>query len=167
MVFRLLGGKGSRRWRTGGINLRGRGSRGEASWRAPAAHIPRAVRAWLRSLVAVRGLVGATGAGPRVALRCPPAPPVVRRRPATHRPRYVRGYCAVDKSQPRKQPERAKGYKVWYSTVTSTVPVPLGRAAGVARISAQAIARVLPSDGRPEPPPTARARRSGQPCDYS
>ena len=57
-------------------------------------HIPRAVRAWLRSLVAVRGLLRAAGAarGPRSTPRCPPAPPVVRRRPATRRPRYVRGY---------------------------------------------------------------------------
>ena len=35
----------------------------EASWWAPAAHIPRAVRAWLATLVAVRGPVGAAGAG--------------------------------------------------------------------------------------------------------
>ena len=34
----------------------------------------------------------AVAALPRSTPRCPPAPPVVRRRPATRRPRYVRGY---------------------------------------------------------------------------
>ena len=39
----------------------------------------------------------AVAALPRSTPRCPPAPPVVRRRPATRRPRYVRGYCVETK----------------------------------------------------------------------
>ena len=40
---------------------------------------------------------GGGGRGPRSTPRCPPAPPVVRWRPATRRPRYVRGYCVEPK----------------------------------------------------------------------
>ena len=39
----------------------------------------------------------AVAALPRSTPRCPPAPPVVRRRPATRRPRYARGYCVETK----------------------------------------------------------------------
>ncbi len=59
---------------TSGIRLRGRGSRGGG--RPPASgagglprYIFHAARAWLGSLVTVRGLVGAAGAAPRAAHR--------------------------------------------------------------------------------------------------
>ena len=72
-------------------------------------------------------------------------------------PRYVRGYCAVDKSQPRKQPERAKWYKVRYSTTYGTygmpVPVALGRGAGAAHTQVpSAIVRVHRRAAQPEGP---------------
>ena len=111
-MFRLLVGKGSRRWRTGRTD----GARlYYERHRTPRARVPRGGVLGPRAPAASRGTYptrrtcvatllgggartgGGGGRGPRSTPRCPPAPPVVRWRPATRRPRYVRGYCVEPK----------------------------------------------------------------------